>query len=278
MLPVYHTDARFTFYRMFTLSHAGVNLITDHLEKATYLLDSGANPNLPDKSGWTVVHQCAWNGDLDLLQLVVQRGARVLVKNNQGQFPVQLASIRGHQAVIRYLEFQSCDLHSVCRFSIREAMGKRTYNRINELPVPPSVKLFLNYGNPYNGWQAVVVPPSPWSQEELHQGEISKSELRAFISENASDGFLEEHSDILHAGEHRVHEISHTVNSDGADSKGDSGGAKSEDVESLVHVFQTMYLWETFKTVDYEEPLARPPRYPLMKRSEDASEDTCTTI
>ena len=247
------------------LSRAGVQLVNNPLIKATCLLDSGANPNLPDKLGWTVVHQCAWNGDLDLLQLVVQRGARVLVKNNQGQFPVQLAAIRGHQAVIRYLEFQSCDLHSICRFSIREAMGKRTYNRINELPVPPSVKLFVNYENPYDGLQAIVVPHSPWSPEELHQGEISKSELRAFISENASNEFIEEHSDILCAGEHRVCKISHTANSDGADSKDGSDRDESEDdsIESLVRVFQRMYLWETFKTVDYKEPLARPPRYPL---------------
>ena len=220
------------------------------LQKAKLLLASGADPNLAHKFGWTVVHQCAWDGDLPLLKMVVGKGANVLLRNNCQQFPVELAAIRGHQALVRYLEIQACDLKSMCRLSIREAMGKRSYNRLIELPLPPLLKLFLNYGNPYNGWEATLIPPSPWSTEELEEGKAAPEELRTFIHGNASTDFLSENKEAL------------------------KRSCDSSDVQALVEVFQSMYLWEAFKPVSYEEPLARPPRYSMEKCERKDDSDT----
>ena len=33
--------------------------------------------------------------------------------------------------------------------------------------------------------------------------------------------------------------------------------------------FQTMFLWEAFRAVSYEEPLARAPRYSLERKEEE---------
>jgi len=207
------------------------------LQKAKLLLDNRADPNLPDKFGWTVVHQCAWDGDLPLMEMVVRKGADVMLRNNHQQLPVELAAIRGYQALVRYLEIQACDLKSMCRLAIREAMGKRSYNQILELPLPPMLKLLLNYGNPYKGWEATLIPPSPWSTEELQEGKASPKDLQSFINDNASEAYLSENKDIL----------------------------EKNDLQELVEVFQSMYLWEEFKPVNYEEPLARAPRYSMEK-------------
>ena len=171
------------------------------------------------------------------MEMVVRKGANVTLRNNHQQLPVELAAIRGYQALVRYLEIQACDLKSMCRLSIREAMGKRSYNQLIELPLPPTLKLLLNYGNPYKGWEATLIPPSPWSTEELEDGKASPRELQAFIADNASAEYLSENKDTL----------------------------KSNNLQEMVDLFQSMYLWEEFKPVSYEEQLARAPRYSMER-------------
>lgn len=230
----------------------------DRLEKAQFLLENGTQPNNEDKFGWTVVHQCAWNGDLALLRLCVRKGAKIRLRTKDHRLPVQLAATRGHMDVVRYLDSQSCDLKSLCRVSIIEAMGKRHHNQINELPLPPTVKLFVNFGIPYTGFEATLIPPQPWTLEEIHSRNVSTEHIHQFICENASQEFLEENKGIV--GE--------------AHSGGASAATCKADLSELVEVFQSMYLWEAFKSVKFEEPLARKPRYSmekLEKKEDDAT-------
>lgn len=206
------------------------------LHTAGILLSFGANPNIPDKFGWTMVHTCAWNDDIPLLKMCVRKGGKVNIANKQKQLPVDLASIRGNSEVVEYLEHQSCDIKAMCRVVIRDTMGKRVH-RVKELPLPPSLRLFVNYGSPYDGWKATLIPESPWTTEQLHnETDLNKDELKRFIQENASNDFLEDNSE------------------------------KMSEISDLVDMFQSMYIWEAFKkNVDYEEPEARKPRYSMEK-------------
>jgi hypothetical protein len=223
------------------------NYCTKRLEKAKALLESGTNLNSADRCGWTVVHQCAWQGDLLLLRLCVQKGADTNRKTQDDRLPVHLAVTTGHTDVVRYLDAQSCDLKSFCRIAINEAVGKRRYSRLNELPVPPRVKVFLNYSCTYPGFEATLIPPQPWTSEELHSGSVSVKEIQEFIHENASQEFTEENRDIL--------------------------GSEKADLAELIELFQSMYFWESFKKVQFEEPLARKPRYSMEKLEKKEKKD-----
>lgn len=172
------------------------------------------------------------------------------VHNNQGYLPVEQAFQCGHAPLVRFLEQQSCDLRSLCRLVIREAMGKRSYHRLNELPLPPSIKLFLNYGSPYQGFSATVIPERPWTSEQLHSGNLAPADMCQFMRDHASRGFLEQHTAVM----------------------------EGRDLQGLVEAFESMYLWESFKSIGYEEPAARPPCYSLEKREGgEAEEGSATT-
>lgn len=223
------------------------NYCTKRLEKAKALLENGTNVNSADRCGWTVVHQCAWHGDLLLLRLCVQKGADTNRKTQDDRLPVHLAATSGHMDVVHYLDAQSCDLKSFCRLAINEAMGKKRYSRLNELPVPPRVKVFLNYSCAYPGFEATLIPPQPWTSEEMHSGSVSVKEIQGFICKNASEEFIEENREMLANGK--------------------------ADLTELIELFQSMYFWESFKKVQFEEPLARKPRYSMEKLEKKENED-----
>ncbi len=100
-----------------------------------------------------------------------------------------------------------------------------------ELPLPAYLRLYVNYDCPYDGFEATLVPEAPWSLEQLSN--TDKEELKLFIKENASQEFLEESKEHMSS------------------------------MSGLIDTFQSLYLWESFKTVNYEEPLPRAPRYSL---------------
>ncbi len=223
------------------------NYCTKRLEKAKALLENGTDLNSADRCGWTVVHQCAWQGDLLLLRLCVQKGADTNRKTQDGRLPVHLAATSGHMDVVRYLDTQSCDLKSFCRIAINDAVGKKRYSRLNELPVPPRVKVFLNYSCTYPGFEATLIPPQPWTSEELHSASVSVKEMQEFMHENASQEFIAENREIL--------------------------GSEKSDLTELIELFQSMYFWESFKKVQFEEPLARKPRYSMEKLEKKEKKD-----
>lgn len=210
---------------------------TSYLNKAKLLLEHGADPNSCDKQGWTIIHQCAWDGNLPLLQLCVRRGGKTSATNKAGQLPVDLAFCKNHTPLVRYLEGQSCDLSKICRMTIREIMGKKSFKQIHALPIPASLKLYLNYGIPYPGWEAPSVVPQPWTKYAIQHGEVEQEEVKGFLKEHASKEFLDEQQ-----------------------IKQDTS------VDELIQMIEELYFWEAFKTVKFEEELAPPPAYTQKRR------------
>lgn len=177
--------------------------------------------------------------------------------NMDGYRPVDLAAVKGHTSTMKYLDTHCGSLLFTCRAVIQQSLGKKCC-QLDTLHIPPRLKLFLNYNIPYRGFSAVLVPPAPWTPQQLRQNEVGAAELRGFIQEHASEEFQLEHAQTLGTLE------------DKSEDSEEKGGATCTE-EKLVTLFQDMYLWEAFKDLNYEEPLARTPRYGALRQHEDNS-------
>ncbi|XP_036397225.1 ankyrin repeat domain-containing protein 50-like [Megalops cyprinoides] len=73
-------------------------------ERVKYLLDSGASVNQADPAdGRTLLASAAYAGSIDVIRLLLSRGASLELSDNQGQTPLILAARQGHVNVVRFL-------------------------------------------------------------------------------------------------------------------------------------------------------------------------------
>jgi ankyrin repeat protein len=73
------------------------------LEAARILVDLGADVNAVGENGWTALHGAAYTGADDMAQFLVEKGARMDVKDIFGQTPFSIAA---GQIGARIVEFQ----------------------------------------------------------------------------------------------------------------------------------------------------------------------------
>ena len=75
---------------------------TGRVDLVRLLLDNGASPNLhAQEDNLTPLHDAASNGHVEVVRLLVSRGADVKARNSQGQTPRQVA---GSETVVRALD------------------------------------------------------------------------------------------------------------------------------------------------------------------------------
>lgn len=204
------------------------------------MLSHRADPNSAYRDGWTAVHCCAKADDLELLKLIVSRGGKVNVKTKENELPVDIAAKGWKQDVMVYCDKQSANLKQMARAAILGHLGHRARATAWKLPLPSKLRLFLNYGNPYPGYELVPIPEMPWTNEELQQKKPSKVKLLEFLVTNGDEDFLTDYKlppDIAtdNSTQHSYHE--------------------------LIGALQSLYLYECFKPISYEEPPAREPRF-----------------
>jgi hypothetical protein len=71
------------------------------------------NLNFVDREGQTLLHRSCINGNLPIVMLLCEQGACQNIKNNDGWYPIHLASYYGHVQVVKYLiENQNSYEHS----------------------------------------------------------------------------------------------------------------------------------------------------------------------
>lgn len=210
---------------------------------ANLLLSYRADPNSSYRDGWTAVHSCAKADDLELLKVIVSRGGKVNVKTKQNELPIDIAAIGWKQDVMIYCDKQSANLKQMVRAAILSHLGHRARATAWRLPLPTKLRLFLNYGNPYPGYELVPVPEMPWTNEELHQNKPSKQELLKFLATNADEDFLTDYN---------LPTTADTVTDD---------DNTQHSYRDLISALQSLYLYECFKPISYEEPPARQPRF-----------------
>jgi ankyrin repeat protein len=82
--------------------HAAIAL-GDSLETIRLLLNAGADVNVTQAGGFTPLHQAAAAGKQDIVQLLLDHGARKDSRCDQSKLPCDYARERGHAAVAEML-------------------------------------------------------------------------------------------------------------------------------------------------------------------------------
>lgn len=73
------------------------------LEVVEYLVEKGANVNEKDDDGYTPLHVAAKKGYLEIVEYLVEKGAKINEKDKSAKTPLQLAYDNGNQEVVNYL-------------------------------------------------------------------------------------------------------------------------------------------------------------------------------
>lgn len=81
-------------------------------EEIKLLLEEGAGVNVKNENGWTPLHWATRNGHADAVRVLLDKGAHMNAKNNCGSTPLHLASHLGRVEVAYVLLDRGADLNT----------------------------------------------------------------------------------------------------------------------------------------------------------------------
>src|SRR6266478_136074 len=90
-------------------------IVESSLEIARLLVDCGAKPNVTDDEGDTPLHGAARSGYRDIAELLVESGASLDVRNKNQETPLHVACRNGKLDVLRFLIDRGSDINSLNR-------------------------------------------------------------------------------------------------------------------------------------------------------------------
>jgi len=124
------------------------------------LLNRGADPNRGNDYGWTKLHQAAYGNNRDLVQLLLDNGAKTdLFARGEGGTPLVVALFWGNTEVV--------DLLGVEPRNLRVAAGLGLLERIRDLAGTPQAGAYRGFYRPHGGFPAWQ--PSDDPQEVLDE-------------------------------------------------------------------------------------------------------------
>ena len=164
------------------------------LHVAKHLIENGLLINKCNElTGSSCVHTAASRGDLAFLQLVDRFGIEANKRSKDGYLPASLAYNYGHLKCADFLDRKSLNLVCLCRAVIRRSLGREPGKSIKYLNISKSMKVFLEYENPYPGFVMSVIPERPFTPEALVKETVPSDEIVDFIQQHATPDFLSNH-------------------------------------------------------------------------------------
>ena len=115
ILATYHGHTDSVRYivglREVDLNHKGFNDLTalqnavdkEHPDVVQLLIDAGADIETKDEEGQSPLHWASRSGSLAIVKMLVEAGAGVCVTDNEGRTCLTLAGANGHTEIVRYL-------------------------------------------------------------------------------------------------------------------------------------------------------------------------------
>ncbi len=83
-----------------------------NLEVVKYLVEQGADVNAKDEDGWTVLHAVDEGGNLEVVKYLVEQGADVNAKGEWGRTALHAVAEGGNLEVLKYLVEQGADVNA----------------------------------------------------------------------------------------------------------------------------------------------------------------------
>ena len=72
--------------------HAAFNAANvDDINMIKKLIKYGFDVNMQDSDGWALIHYASHSGNLEIVELLLKKGAKVNIKTNSGKTPLKLA-------------------------------------------------------------------------------------------------------------------------------------------------------------------------------------------
>jgi len=110
------------------------------IKKVTLLLENGADVNTKDNDGWTPLMHAAEKGHKEVVELLIEKGADVNIQDEDGWTALMFASQNGHKEVVELLIEKGADVNAKDYFGLTalmfaEGMGHKEI-----------VKLLKSYG------------------------------------------------------------------------------------------------------------------------------------
>ena len=87
--------------------------ISHNTHIAKLLIDKGADVNATQHGGFTPLHAAAFAGDLPMVRLLIDSGAKLDPKTDDGQCALDLAREKKHNEVVKELEAAALDVRSM---------------------------------------------------------------------------------------------------------------------------------------------------------------------
>ncbi|XP_065574903.1 putative ankyrin repeat protein RF_1087 [Artemia franciscana] len=109
---------------------------TGHTRTVEYLLQSGADVNVKNENGTSPLHFAALNGNTQTVECLFKSGTDVNIRNNYGNTPLYLAAWEGHTEPVEYLIQSGADVNIRNNYGetpFIQQLGKNTHRLLNVL-------------------------------------------------------------------------------------------------------------------------------------------------